>query len=106
MHYHQLLKGVGAGLALISLGSVPALVGLVSQFRKKGQKQEIYEDADGRSTPEAVKSYSAKLLKILLLLLSAAGLSVSIALSVHMTLHVSQYALVLENWFTMCAWVS
>lgn len=108
MRDDQLVKGVAASLALVGLGCIPAVAAIAKRFCKKEQKQDaIYEDGDGKSTPEAVKAYSAKVAKTLLLLFSAAGCGISIALAVLDTMVISMYgSRFREDWLTMAAWVS
>lgn len=105
MSNESLLAGVAAGLAVTGLCSIPAVSGLVAQLRKREPKQESYGDGDGTSTPEAVKAYSAKLPKALILVFSTVGTAVSIALAVLSTLHASEDDLFLENWLSVAAWV-
>ncbi|KAK0617970.1 P-loop containing nucleoside triphosphate hydrolase protein [Bombardia bombarda] len=71
---------VGSGLAVIGLCTVPAVSSLVSRFRSRNRdpKDVIYEDEDGKATPESMKAYSAKLQKSLILLFAVAGCGVFI----------------------------
>ncbi|KAI0473842.1 P-loop containing nucleoside triphosphate hydrolase protein [Xylariaceae sp. FL0804] len=95
------------GLALVAVLSVPSTVRLIGQLRRPSPKSEGYEDDDGKSTPEAVEAYGAKLPKALVLVFSLLGLLVSIALAVLSTLRprgVSE-TLFLENWLIVAAWV-
>lgn len=93
------------GLGLTGLLSFPAVTNIVLQQRTREAKPEIYEDADGKATPESVKAYSAKLPKIFLILLSVVGLGLSIAVAVVSTLGETT-GLLLENWLAVGTWVS
>ncbi|KAI1875694.1 uncharacterized protein JN550_001980 [Neoarthrinium moseri] len=92
-----------AGLGLIGLSSLPAAFSLGSQLRSKDSKSDVYEDEDGKSTPEAVAAYSAKVPKAFILLFSLIGLGLSIALGVLSTLGESN-GIFLENWLSVGAW--
>lgn len=106
MHNESLVTGVGTGLGLIGLCSIPAVSAVLLQLRRREPKQDAYEDEDGKSTPEAVKAYSARLAKSAILLLSSVGLGASLAVAVLVTLHIGKDGLFLENWLTTGAWVS
>lgn len=104
MSQDNLLLGTSAaGVGLIGLLSAPAVVSLAAQLRNRESQPEIYEDEDGKSTPEAVKAYSAKIPKFFILLFSVTGLGLSIALAVLSTLGES-YGLFLQNWFSVGTW--
>ncbi|KAK8031803.1 hypothetical protein PG990_001537 [Apiospora arundinis] len=93
-----------ASVGLVALFTIPAVTKLVLQLRTRDAKpSEIYEDKDGKSTPEAVKAFSAKVPKAFILLLSLAGLGLSIALAVLSTLD-QEKDLFLENWLSVAAW--
>jgi hypothetical protein len=92
-------------LAVIGLLSVPAVINLSAQLRQRDPKPEVYEDADGKSTPEATKSFSAKIPKAFIVVFSVIGLGLSIALAVLSTLD-AEDALCLENWLSSATWVS
>ncbi|KAK8136839.1 hypothetical protein PG984_004779 [Apiospora sp. TS-2023a] len=93
-----------ASVGLIALFTTPAVIRLVLQLRNRDAKtSDVYEDEDGKSTPEAVKAFSAKVPKAFILLLSLVGLGLSIALSVLSTLDVEK-GLFLENWLAVSAW--
>lgn len=94
-----------AGTGLIGLVSLPAVINLAIQLRNRELKQETYEDADGKSTPEAVKAFSSKVPKAFVILSSVVGLGLSIAIAVLSTLGETN-GLFLENWLTVGAWVS
>lgn len=99
-----------AGLGAVALLSVPAVLNLGS-LRNRGPKLTIegYEDKDGKSTPEAVKAFSNKLSKSVLLFFSVAGLGVSLALAIISTLDargIQEGVLFLENWLDVMIWVS
>lgn len=100
-----MLKAVGTGVALIALCSTPALGTAVTRLSKRHVRcQDVYEDADGKATPESVKAYSAKLAKSLVLISAAAGLAISIALLV-LSLR-AEGRLLLTDSLSTAAWVS
>ena len=102
-----LLASVSSGLAVVVLLSIPANSKTFAQLHNREPKSEHYEDEDGKSTPEAVKAYSAKFPKTFTLLFAVAGLGVSIALAVLSILHLAaDKDLFLENWLSVGAWVS
>lgn len=70
----------GTALAVISLCSIPALLSITTQLTtRKSKQQEVYEDADGKSTPAAVQAFSLKFPKALILLAASAGFGLSLA---------------------------
>lgn len=77
-----LLIEVGAALGLIALTSVPALVGLVKQFRSRKPKDHFYEDRDGKSTAESSAAFSNRWPKTFIFLFAFLGLAVSLANSI------------------------
>jgi len=102
MRHESLVVGVAAGLGVIALASLPS----VSSFlRRKEPRQAIYEDADGKSTPESMEAYSAKLPKAVLLVLSALGCAASLTNAVLVTLNLGKDGLFLEDWLSSAAWV-
>jgi len=103
-----LLATSAAGLGIVSLLSIPAVRNVLEQLRKKEphDPSAIYEDVDGKSTLEATRAFSAKWPKAFILVFSAAGLLLSIALGVLATIG-DRYAgerLFLENWLCVGAW--
>lgn len=107
MHNESLVAGVGTGLGAIALCSIPAVSGLILQLSRREPKQEeLYEDGDGKSTPESVKAYSAKLSKSAIVLLASLGSGASLAVAVLVTLRIGKDGLFLENWLSAGAWVS
>lgn len=95
-----------ASVGLIALFTTPAIIRLVLQLRNRDAKtSDAYEDEDGKSTPEAVKAFSAKVPKAFILFLSLVGLGLSIVLAVLSTLD-EKKNLFLENWLASAAWVS
>ncbi|KAK4183219.1 92fa4e65-f2b9-41ea-8f4e-0e0d5e2b8a44 [Podospora australis] len=98
----SLLVAVGTGLALIGLGTLPAAYGISSRLQhRRDANQDTYEDADGKATSESVKAFSSKIPKALILAFAAAGLGVSIAISL---LSTHRDGLFLEDWLTTAAW--
>ncbi|KAH6634154.1 P-loop containing nucleoside triphosphate hydrolase protein [Chaetomium sp. MPI-SDFR-AT-0129] len=99
--FTPMLKVFGAGIAVVGLCTVPALSNAVTRFTRPEAKRDGYEDSDGKATPEAVKAFSAKLPKSLVLISSALGLALSIALLV-VTPHSSEQ--LLRNSLSTGAW--
>ncbi|KAK4158804.1 92fa4e65-f2b9-41ea-8f4e-0e0d5e2b8a44 [Cladorrhinum sp. PSN259] len=92
---------VGSGLAVVGLCSLPAVSNILTRLQKRETKQEIYEDADGKSTPEATQAFSSKLPKSLVLTSAVSGLALSIALPL---LSAPAGAPSLEDWLSTAAW--
>jgi hypothetical protein len=78
----SMLIAAGTGIAFIGLCSVPALGTVATRLGKRDARQDAYEDADGKASPESVRAYSAALPKSVVLASGAAGLGVSIVLLV------------------------
>ncbi|KAF3057299.1 ATP-dependent bile acid permease [Daldinia childiae] len=95
------------GLGVVAILSVPAALNL-GRLRSRGSKcaTEIYEDKDGKSTPEAVKAFSTKVPKAMMLIFSLIGLGLSIALAVISTLSTQgvESGLFLANWLAVIIW--
>jgi hypothetical protein len=99
----SILLVVGTGVALVGLCSIPAATSLVLRLTKKEKNDSsIYEDADGKATPESEKAFSAKPAKALVLLFAAIGTALSIVLPV---CSLRGQSLVMEDWMSMAAWV-
>ncbi|KAK7742432.1 hypothetical protein SLS62_010740 [Diatrype stigma] len=98
-----------AGLGIIGLLSTPGGVRLSTQLRGRLPKSEseVYEDKDGKSTPEAVKAFSTKVPKAIVLILNVIGLGLSITLASLTTVSAvgSGNALFVENWLCVGAWL-
>ncbi|KAK3300114.1 P-loop containing nucleoside triphosphate hydrolase protein [Chaetomium fimeti] len=77
---NSMLKVFGTGIALIGICSLPALGSTVTRLGRRDAKQDVYEDGDGKATPESVKAYSGKLPKSFAVVSAGAGLGISIAL--------------------------
>ncbi|KAI1375361.1 P-loop containing nucleoside triphosphate hydrolase protein [Hypoxylon crocopeplum] len=97
------------GLGIVTILSVPAALklGRLRSPRAKAKlTAEVYEDEDGKSTPEAVKVFSTKAPKAVLLFFSVIGLGLSIALAVISTLDTRGLGggLFLENWLAVVIW--
>lgn len=97
----SLLVAVGTGVALIGLGSLPAAYGIASRLQRRDARQDTYEDADGKATPESLKAFSTKLPKTFILAFAAAGCGVSVAVSL---LSTHKEGLFVENWLSTAAW--
>jgi hypothetical protein len=96
----------GTGLAVVALATTPALATATTQLRKRTARDNFYEDADGKSTPESLAAFSNRLPKVFILALSAIGLGSSIAISVLQSLNSQSDSLLLKNWLIAGAWVS
>jgi len=97
----SLVAGV-AGLVLVSLLTLPSLVGVASHLRESKLKSNLYEDKDGVATEKSVAAYSAKIPKIFLSIFTVLGLGTSIALAVLETLARVD---VIEGWVNVGQWV-
>ncbi|KAF5719122.1 ATP-dependent bile acid permease [Fusarium mundagurra] len=93
----------GTGLVVVALATTPALATAVTQLRKRTARDNFYEDADGKSTPESLAAFSNHLPKVFILALSTVGLGTSIAISVLHSLSQSD-SLLLKNWLITGAW--
>lgn len=97
------------GLGVVAILSVPAALNL-GRLRSRGSKcaTDIYEDKDGKSTPEAVKAFSTKVPKAVMLVFSLIGFGLSIALAVISSLGTQgvESGLFLANWLAVIIWVS
>ncbi|CVK83318.1 related to multidrug transporter (yeast bile transporter) [Fusarium proliferatum] len=93
----------GTGLVVVALATTPALATAVAQLRKRTARDNFYEDADGKSTPESLAAFSNRLPKVFILALSTVGLGTSIAISVLQSLSQSD-SLLLKNWLIAGAW--
>ncbi|KAI1138221.1 putative ATP-binding cassette transporter protein [Hypoxylon sp. FL0543] len=95
------------GLGVVTVLSFPAALNL-SRLHNRGSKfaTGTYEDEDGKSTPEAVQAFSNKTSKAAILILSFAGLGLSIALAVISTLGPRgiEAALFNDNWLSVATW--
>lgn len=99
------LPASATGLGLVVLLSIPALRTFVLQKRKGAARDNFYQDRDGKSTPEAIASFSNRRHKIALLLSSVIGLATSVALSVVVTLDQTQHKFCVETWLNTASWV-
>ncbi|KAK0746383.1 P-loop containing nucleoside triphosphate hydrolase protein [Schizothecium vesticola] len=69
-----------AGTALVGILTLPAVSAVVERLNHRDVKLDIYEDDDGRATPESMKAFSTTRPKIAILLFAAIGLVISILL--------------------------
>lgn len=100
-----LFASSAATIALIVLLTIPAIVHQFPQHKTRNASSEIYQDADGQSTPKAVEACTAKTPKVSMLLLSVTGLGLSITLAVKSTLSGTNNDLFLNNWLSVGGWV-
>ncbi|KAJ2903457.1 ATP-dependent bile acid permease [Zalerion maritima] len=94
----------GVALGIVALCSISGTCTLIRQLRHREPKSNWYEDADGKSTPEAVASFSSRLPKSQIVLFSVAGCGLSIAESVLGTLRHQSHEIFLSNWLSTAAW--
>lgn len=106
MQNDSLRIAVASSLAFIGLVSVPAASTLVRQLTTREYRPEVYEDEDGKATPQSLKAYSAKWPKTLMVLFAIISCGTSIATAILTTLHVGKDGLFLENWLGAGATVS
>jgi hypothetical protein len=100
----SLAAGAG-GLALILLLTLPSIFAIASHFRNKNSKPEIYQDEDGVATEESMSEYSTKIAKIILSILTVAGLLTSIPPAVFGTLNRHHDFMFIPNWLIVGQWV-
>ncbi|KAI1761798.1 P-loop containing nucleoside triphosphate hydrolase protein [Hypoxylon sp. FL1150] len=95
------------GLGIVAVSSLPAALNL-DRLRSHRSKfaTGVYEDKDGKSTPDAVGTFSAKVPKAAVLVFSLVGLGLSIVLAVISTLGRpgARGGLFLENWLDVGIW--
>jgi len=106
MSYDPQLIGTATTLAATVLCSIPSLSSFALQLRSRDVKQEAYEDADGKGSPESVRAYSARLPKAAILLFAALTCAASLATAVLVTLHFGKDGLFLPNWLCAASSVS
>ncbi|KAI1103432.1 putative ATP-binding cassette transporter protein [Jackrogersella minutella] len=98
-------SAVGLGLATVL--SVPAVLNS-GRLRNCGSKfaTGIYEDKDGKSTPQAIETFNSKVPKTFIILFSLIGLGLSITLAVISTLGARDIegGLFVENWLDVTIW--
>ncbi|KAI1455868.1 P-loop containing nucleoside triphosphate hydrolase protein [Annulohypoxylon moriforme] len=97
------------GLGAVTVLTAPAALSLY-RLRKRGSKftTGVYEDEDGKSTPDATEAFSNRASKATILIFSLIGLGVSIALAVISTLDSRggiESGLFLEDWLAVPIWV-
>ncbi|KAI1497200.1 P-loop containing nucleoside triphosphate hydrolase protein [Biscogniauxia marginata] len=102
----MMLTSSALGLGIITILSSPSVAHVVGHLRSPSPKTESYEDEDGKSTPDALKAFSTKLPKALIIACSVIGLGTSVALAVLETLGPRGQGdgLFLENWLAVPAW--
>ncbi|KAF7558292.1 hypothetical protein G7046_g5857 [Stylonectria norvegica] len=93
-----------AGLGIVSLSALPALIAILKQVRNRTPKDNFYEDEDGKSTPEAIAAFSNRVIKIVILGLSLVGVGTSIAITVLHTLQHTQDGSLLEKLLSTASW--
>jgi hypothetical protein len=96
------------GWVFIGILSLPAVINIAKDSRKRGSEvPDVYEDQDGKSTPEAAHAIGTKAPKACLLFLDVTGLLLSIVVAVLTTLSPRDTGdgLFIENWICVGAWV-
>lgn len=94
------------GLVIVGLFSLPSIFAILTQTRRNAPKDNFYEDADGKSTPEAVADFSNKKAKIAISIFSVASFATSVVVSVLATLRPVHFqAESLSNWLTTASFV-
>lgn len=101
-----MLPLTAAVLAIVGLSTSPAVFASINQLRNRTPKDNFYEDADGKSTPETVAAYSSRRPKLLIITFSAIGLATSIAISVLSIFNQPTHYGLIETWLTTASWVS
>ena len=97
-------------LILVFFTSLPAFVRVLKRGTLKAmvevpyETSKLYEDEDGIATEEAQKGYTAAVPKYIALSCSMLGLSASMGIAVHTTVHPMLH-LCLENWLSVGTWV-
>lgn len=84
----------------------PAVFAVIRQLHAGKPKDRFYEDADGRSTPEAVARHSSRGPKIVILLSAVVGAGTSIATVAVPSVRLPGDDGVLEQSLLIAAWVS
>src|ERR1700719_2546867 len=101
----SLASGAGA-FALVFLLTFPSVSAIVSHFRESKPKSEVYEDKDGIASEESMAAYSAMAPKIILSVLTVAGLLTAVPLGIFGTLDRDHDSLFIQNWLNAAQWVS
>lgn len=98
-----MLAVVATGVAIIGFCSLPAASSLVLNLTKKEKKDDgIYEDGDGKATPESVKAFSNFWPKTLIFLCALAGVPLSLAIPL-VSLGVVRAPV--QDWLSAAAWI-
>ncbi|KXJ91510.1 P-loop containing nucleoside triphosphate hydrolase protein [Microdochium bolleyi] len=107
-HGTIVLATSAAGLGAVGLLSIPAGLNFFKQIRNREihDPDAVYEDADGKSTLEATRAFTAKWAKASILLFAAAGLLVSVAVPMLTLLNERAVddGFFLENWLCVGSW--
>jgi hypothetical protein len=99
----SMLAVVATGVAIIGFCSIPAASSLVLNLTKKEKKDDgIYEDGDGKATPESVKAFSNFWPKTLIFLCALAGVPLSLVIPIIST---GVVRAPVEDWTSAAAWV-
>ncbi|RYP62981.1 hypothetical protein DL770_009486 [Monosporascus sp. CRB-9-2] len=94
------------GLGAIGLLTIPTIASFRAQVCRRHVQSEVYEDKDGKSTPEAVKAFATKVPRGAILILNVIGLGLSVTLAALATLSASNpdHPFLLEDWICAGAW--
>lgn len=104
--HEALIVAFGCGLVSVAICTIPSVTNLASRLGKPQPASGIYEDLDGKSSPEAIKAYSATFPKSVILILTTIGFGISLALALIPILRIAEVEWLVENWLLFTAWVS
>lgn len=91
-------------LVIVGLASIPSLASIITQTRRNAPKDNFYEDADGKSTPEAVADFSNKKAKVAISIFGVVAFGTSVVIAVLTTLG-THHGPSLPAWLTSAAFV-
>ena len=69
-------------LCVVAAATLPSIFAFLYQAHQRMRKDDFYEDADGRATPESVAAFSQRASKRAALALTTLGLAASLVFSV------------------------
>lgn len=99
---------VGAvSLALVAVLTVPAVVAVASNFRRKTKATaELYKDKDGTASEESMAAYSAKIPKTALSVFAIVGFAISTSSAITTTVKQNEVFSLVQSWLNFAQWVS
>ncbi|KAG5950186.1 hypothetical protein E4U53_005410 [Claviceps sorghi] len=101
-----LLPLCAAALGVTTLSTLPALSAQLAQARHRAPRDNFYEDADGKSTPETMAAFSNKKPKLCLLVFAVVGFGLSLAVTILSILYPLGDGLAWENWLSNGCWAA